>query len=345
MRRLWKWLKRGLFALVLFIALLLVPVAYNELACVAEPSGDSHTPLITDAAWQRPESRTLTTYPEWHIVHAYDDYAKVISTGDPHDFGYFRAIKGFWSSLCALSKASGAHGGFTTASKQTIYTIGVSFTAELLAKAAYEEIPGRLFAMIDGDRRSVLEDISARQAADYATFLQQTPWYKWNFTRDVVELKTNATDRPRDRERAIALGFEYEAKQAYAGIIAAAVEGMGEDNLRLRMILNGIDAAALPDSVTLITERPEGIEVETPRYRTLTNILVELAGRGADFIEIAGNDDILFTAITATPPPDALFTFPRQGYGDTRALFMVKVPDLADIIREGGLSVEHIHDY
>ncbi len=343
MRRLWKWFKRGLFALVLLVIGLLVPVAYNELACVTEQSGETYTPLITEAEWQRPESRTLTTYPEWHIVHAYDDYAKVISTGDPHDFVFFRAIRGFWSSLCALSEASGGHGGFTTTSKQTIYTIGVSFTAELLAKAAYEEIPGRLFAMIDGDRRAPLEDISARQAADYATFLQQTPWYKWNFTRDVAELKANATDRPRDRERAIALGFEYEAKQAYAGVIAAAVAGTGEDKLRLRMILSGIDPAELPGNVTFITERREGIEIETPRYRKLTNILVELAGKGADFIEIAGNDDILFTAITATPPPDALYTFPRQGYGDIRALFMVKVSDLADSLR--GLTIEHIHDY
>ena len=43
--------------------------------------------VLLDAEWQRAESRTLTTYPEWHIVHAYDDYARVITDGDPHEFG------------------------------------------------------------------------------------------------------------------------------------------------------------------------------------------------------------------------------------------------------------------
>jgi hypothetical protein len=35
----------------------------------------AHDPLV-GADWQRPEGRTLMTYPEWHIVHAYEDYAE-----------------------------------------------------------------------------------------------------------------------------------------------------------------------------------------------------------------------------------------------------------------------------
>lgn len=45
-------------------------------------------------------------------MHAYADYAEVIRTGNPQDFGFLSAIGGFWSSTCALSKASGPHGGF-----------------------------------------------------------------------------------------------------------------------------------------------------------------------------------------------------------------------------------------
>ena len=106
----------------------------------------------------------------------------------------------------------------------TIYTIGVSFTAELLVKALYEETVGRVEALLRGAERAELDDVSARQAADYAKFLQQTPWYKWDFRSDAAELRVASTGSMRDREREFALGLEYGAKAAYAGVIASAVE-------------------------------------------------------------------------------------------------------------------------
>ncbi|MEN9011764.1 MAG: hypothetical protein ABF241_06845, partial [Yoonia sp.] len=51
-----------------------------------------------------------------------------------HDYQYLPAIGEFWASLCSLSKSSGPHGGFPAEFKSTVYTIGVSFTAELLQK-------------------------------------------------------------------------------------------------------------------------------------------------------------------------------------------------------------------
>ena len=108
MRFLWRWVKRLVLVVVLLVILLLLPVGYTEVACRGTPSPELSRPIITDPDWQRDESRTLTTYPEWHIVHAYDDYAQVISTGDPHEFGFLRAIAGFWTSLCPLARRSAA---------------------------------------------------------------------------------------------------------------------------------------------------------------------------------------------------------------------------------------------
>ena len=129
-------------ALVL-VLLLLSPVAYVETACRPQGEAAPYTSLLPPAD-HRPESRMLMTYPEWHIVHAYDDYARVIRDGDPHDYGFLRGIGGFWSSLCALSQASGAHGGVDGGTKQMVYVIGTSFTLELALKAAYEETLGRV---------------------------------------------------------------------------------------------------------------------------------------------------------------------------------------------------------
>ena len=113
---LWRWVRRLVLLVLALVLLLLAPVGYVELACRGTPVADAYTPILP-AAFGRAESRTYTTYPEWHIVHAYDDYARVIATGDPHDFGYLRAIRGFWSGLCPLARRAGEHGGFSVESK------------------------------------------------------------------------------------------------------------------------------------------------------------------------------------------------------------------------------------
>ena len=93
-------------------------------------------------------------------------------------------------------------------------------------------------------------------------------------------------------------------------------------------------------------ESPDQLIVQTPRYRALTHLLVEMAQNGVDFTEIAGNDDIMFTAISKqNTVPGAFYSTARQGYGDYRHLILVKVRDLAQILRDTDLDVEHIHDY
>ncbi|MGR3271258.1 hypothetical protein DU478_12810 [Thalassococcus profundi] len=345
-----RWLGRLLLVLVLGLALLLAPVAYNDLACTAPTDSEDYAAILPPEQ-HRAEARTLLTYPEWHIVHAYDDYARVIGDGDPHDYAFLPAITGYWSSLCALTTAAAEHGGMDTGAKQLVYTIGVSFTAELLAKAAYEETLGRLFASLRGPEPAPLDRLTAQQAAEYAQFLQQVPWYKWDFDGAAVALSENATDALRDRERSLAVGLEYRFKSAYAGLIAQAVESVGADALRLQMVVTGLEAealAALPD-VQVIREEDAGLVIETPRYRALTRLLERMAAEGADFVEIAGNDDVLYTAVSVFPQADgALFSFDRQGYGDTRHLFLTKVTRLADDLRamEGRqMTLEHVHDY
>ena len=350
MRFLWRWLKRLVLLLAVLLAALLAPVGYVELACQGETAETDYAALLPPEH-RRLESRTLMTYPEWHIVHAYDDYAEVISEGDPHDYGFFRSITGYWSSLCSLTRASADHGGVDWETRQMVYVIGVSFTAELALKAAYEETVGRVFTWIRGETRAPLDEMAAAQARGYATFLQQVPWYRWDFAGDADALQAAATDQLRDRERAFALGIENNVKAAYAGVIAEAVAGVGFDELTLRMIVTGVgraDLQALP-GVTVIAERAQGWEIETPRYRELTGLLAQMAEAGAGFVEIAGNDDIMLTALSDAPThPDAIHSFARQGYGDYRHLLLVPVTELDETLRglaDQGLRLEHVHDY
>ena len=350
LKRLWRYTKFLVLLGVMLVLGLLSPVLYVETICQGSGEPKPYDSLIA-SEFHRPEARTLMTYPEWNIVHAYEDYAEVIAKRDPHEFGFVRAVVGFWSSLCSLSMASSSYGNIDGPTKQMVYVIGVSFTAELLLKAAYEETLGRLFTAIRGNKRAPLDELSASHAKNYAKFLQQVPWYKWRFREDHAELREKATKAWRDTERRLALGIEYSMKASYADVIAEAVSQAGQDELTLRMIIRNVDLTFMEefDQVNVLSVRPEGIEIETTRYRALTHLLQNWANAGADFVEISGNDDILITVLSQQPSIEgANYSILRQGFDDYRHLVVIKVADLADSLRTLQASrqrLEHIYDY
>jgi hypothetical protein len=344
------WLRR-IVVLALLVGLVFGgPILYIETQCKGTPQASEYASLLPADA-HRDEGRTYTTFPEWYIVHAYDDYAQVIASGDPHQFNYYSAMKGFWTSLCPMAKLAGEHGGFTPDSKRTIYTIGSSFMVEMSLKAAYEETLGRIMTLIRGRDRAPLDDLSATQAAEYADFLRQVPWYQYGFNDDASELWAANTGSPRDWERAIALNIEMRGKAVYAKGIGALVAATGNDELTIRSVVTGLtsEQLALIEGVTVIGARGAGLEIETPRYAAFTDIIQQIAAQNGNFAEIAGNDDILFTILHNFPTmPRSIYSYQRQGYGDNRLLIDVKVRELASTLRDyaaQGITIEHIHDY
>ena len=151
LRRVLKWSLASLFVATL---LLLSPVAYVELGCRGQVVTQTYEPLVTAPAFQRREANTYLTYPEWHIVFAYDGLAQALATGDEHAFDYIDSISSFWRSTCALTRVASQHGGADWDTRSMIHTIGVSFTTEMLAKAAYEETIGRATAWLRGPRKT-----------------------------------------------------------------------------------------------------------------------------------------------------------------------------------------------
>ena len=79
-------------------------------ACRGEAATQTYQPLITDPAFQRREANTYLTYPEWHIVFAYDGLAQALKTGDEHAFDYLTAsrISGAPPARSRASRASTA---------------------------------------------------------------------------------------------------------------------------------------------------------------------------------------------------------------------------------------------
>ncbi len=357
---------RFLGRLVLFVlgagllvaVLLALPILYVEAFCRGELVAEERTPLIDDATWRRSEAATYLTYPEWHIVYAYEEMAEILAAGDEHDFGYLDSIGGFWTSYCALNRTADRHGGGDAETRTMIYVIGASFTLEMALKGAYEETLGRLFAALRGPARTAQDEVAADMAEQYATFLRQTPWYRFPFADWANVLWRQPVQGARSWERRLALGAEWHGKQAYAGLIGQAVAAGEPAALRIRTVVAGLAPKQLEalDEVEVVGQVEGGTLIETPRYRRYTEILVELVRAGGRPVEIAGNDDLLVSIVHHGPnPPQAaasgqvLATMKRQGFGDHRSLVSLKVGDLAALI--GGLAasdaarLEHIYDY
>jgi hypothetical protein len=341
--------------LVLLIGGLLSPAAYVETFCHGEPQAQTFAPMIIDPEQKREEANTYLTYPEWHIVYAYDGLAEALKTGDEHDFDYWASVRDFWKTDCALTRIADAHGGADSATRMTIATIGVSFTLEMGLKAAYEETVGRLAAAWRGSEKTKQDIVARDMAADYAAFLRQVPWYKYPFQKPLDALWAAPVDSLRGWERRLALGIEWKSKIGYADMIAKAVDATGQAKLSIFTVVSGVTPEQLTaiKDVRVVSNGNGRILIETPRYDQFTHILADIAKAGGKIEDIAGNDDIMVTATLPTNsenqlPGVEIARLKRTGFGNDRVLLSVKVSDLGGILRQwpiAGPGIEHVFDY
>lgn len=308
----------------------------------------------------RPEARTWLTYPEWHIVYSADSYARHLAAGQrPSAYPFMSDVKSFWGSFCQVNRVAQQAGGAGDA-KLMIYTIGFSFTAEMLVKAAWENTVGRFAEAVSG-WTSADDKLAARVQRDYGQFMHEVPWYKFDFGRAFDQLwGTSPGDQPfRHWERRIALSLEYGVKAGYAKALGwASGNTIGPDEVRLRMLVlpGGADLAAIDPDLKVLGDVGGAQKVDAPRYARLTTILARMADGPAQVVEIAGNDDLLVTFLVP-PGKAAALTMGQEPTlrmpladrpGWERVGLTVKVPALMPtlrIARGQGAQLEHVYDY
>ncbi|HEX2438483.1 MAG TPA: hypothetical protein VHT71_09240 [Methylomirabilota bacterium] len=360
-----RWARRVVAGLLLLALIVTTPIVYVEWTCsvAQDPALAARPPMVTAPGYVRAEADSYLSFPEWHIVYAYEDIAGVLATNDPSEVAYGRQITGFWRSLCRLTRLVTARATVPTDTKVMLYTIGWSFTAELALKGLYENTLGRFTEWLRGPHRTAEDEFVARDMQSYARFLHQTPWYAYPFAARLGEFWWTTPLRGegivRKVERRAIVTVEYGVKAVYGAVIGwASNTALGAADLDILSVVTGLDPAdlAAEPSLKVVRELGNGRTlIRTPRYQAYTDLIGRLARRGRDVVEIAGRHRILMTVLAPRgglprlSAANALFEVPIQSRPDRRRIGLdVAVEQLAASIRTleaSGTIIEHIYDY
>jgi hypothetical protein len=342
-----------------------------EKFCVA----DGPTPKITsdfgitDEGYARQQGDSFLTFPEWYIVHAYNDLAGVTERASESDFDYLASIRGFWSSLCGATRQASISGPATADQKATNYIIGFSFTLEMALQGAYERSIGALSEWTTGGRKTAEDAFNVALWKEYGAFLYQTPWYQFPFGAKLKQFWRETAFAPSIRavERRGSLSLQYGGRAGYAALMRF-IAGYDPADLTIESVVGGLSPAELQGigGVKVIREvaganGERGVLVETARYAAFDTFVRELAHHsGAALLEIAGNHRILITVIVPGKNGDVateltasggvpIFNLKIQstpGYRrvgvDTPVRALVKD---VDRIEAAGYKFEHAYDY
>jgi hypothetical protein len=286
-----RWAKRVAGALAVFVLILAAPILWVEVSCTTarEPGTLTRAPLVQERGYARREADSYLSFPEWHIVYAYEDLAGVLRRGNESDFAYGRQILGFWTSLCGLTRVVTARGPVGLDTRIMLYAIGWSFTAELAIKGAYESTIGHAFERLRGHAKTAEDEFTARDVQAYAEFLRQTPWYEYPFGWRLLAFWRSTPLRgdglARKIERRIVFTVEYATKAVYGALIGyASGAALGASDLEIQTVVAGLEPgdAAREPKLRVVRELGGGRTLSrTPRYQTYTDLLVRLARRGA----------------------------------------------------------------
>ena len=326
-----------------------------SMANASRPAPDGVT------GYARAESFTYLTLPEWYIVFSADEYASQIARRPPSAFPYIGAARQYWGFYGSACQATKGFYPFETGYHVMLGVIGASFTIESTLKLVYENTVGRATEWLSST--DTPEDAFARRVAtEYGTFMHTVPWYQFPFASRLAalwkETPLGGPHKVRKLERRLVLTAEYSVKAVYGWVIgqmSGAAYGAEDERIYARI------AAAPPavfkdDRVKLVKPLEGGVQLVTlPRYEAFTRTALAMNALGVRFLDIAGNDDIVITALTRRGMPleipDATLLTVRPILTDPtmqRVAFAVPVSSLRPVIehlaRERA-TVEHLYDY
>jgi hypothetical protein len=356
----------GLLAALGVLAVAL-PAIFIGVRCirpgVAPPARSAEVERVAAGlrGYARGGAATYLTVPEWYIVYSTEEYAAFLRASPPSHFPYLGASRQYWEYYGAMCDATRRSYPVDAGTHLMLGVIGVSFTAENLVKAVWENTAGRLTEWLAG--HDTAEDAFARRtAAEYGLFMHTVPWYEFPFGARLAALwrETGHWGRAplRKWERKLALSAEYGVKAGYARLIRQGTGAVYEPEAeRIHVWIEQATPSTFADRrVRPVKEIGPGAAIVTlPRYEPFTELVRGLLRQGVRVHDVAGNEAIAVSAIArrgAPPDPGAgTVVFSAPILTDPAAARLILRTPVAALhtalpaLERTGARLEHIYDY
>lgn len=333
---------------------------YSAGSTAQSPSPEVQRVMAGLRGYSREEASTFLTLPEWYIVYNTEENARLLASSAPTAFPYVGSIRQYWryyGEVCGETK--GVY-PFSAGNHLMLGVIGSSFSIEYVLKGLYENTVGRATDWIAG--HGTAEDAYAHATAvEYGAFMHTVPWYEFPFRAKLAGLWQTPLWGPhavRKWERRLALSAEYGVKAVYGWLIGRGSKATyGDEDLRIyAWIENAGDEVFSDGEVRKVKEiRPRSFVVTMPRYEAFTTRSLMLIAQGVRFVDVAGNDEMLVTAIVPSSLSGEeigtrlIFKEPLlTDYTRTRIAMKAPVRSLHAIVAQlqnRGATIEHLYDY
>ena len=319
--------------------------------------------LDTLDGYAKGEDQTFLTVPEWYLVFNPNEYADFLAGGNnPSDFPFWRSIDEYWTLYDRVSAESAGLYPENAEYQTMLWVIGVSTTAEFIAKGAYENTIGRLTRWTASE--DTPEDLLIQEAhAAYGELIYYEPWYEFPFADYAGRIWTDTSffgsNFIRKLERKLMFTAEFAFKSLYASVIGYASQsayGPSEGMVTMHVVGDAERIAATDPRLEILRDFGDGdVVITAPRWGGFTEIMPTLADAGTRFVEINGNDEMVFTTVEAEEskavPDHARLLFDSMVISPTgkkRSVYVVRIEHLADALQSlqrHDIELEHVFDF
>jgi hypothetical protein len=160
-------------------------------------------------------------------------------------------------------------------------------------------------------------------------------------------------------ERKLMLTGEFAFKALYAkaiGFGSQATYGPSEGIVTMHIVADAAELASIDSRIEILRDFGDGdLVVTAPRWGGFTEVMPKLAVAGVQFVEINGNDEMVFTTTEADSshavPAHSRLLFNSMVISPTgmkRSAYVVRIEHLAEALNSlapNGIQLEHVFDY
>lgn len=249
---------------------------------------------------------TYLTYPEWYIVYNSQEYADYLKSHLPSSFPYFSSISQYWWGYNAVNHITKNRFPPDRGDHLMLSVIGTSYSLEYLVKGLYENSVGKFTELLSGNEPTEEDSYGQKVAEEYANYIPQAPWFDFSYSRALSGLWTKTSlvgpHMIRKTERKLIFSLEYSIKAVYASIIRVGSHlTYGTVDSNVYALANNVPRNIYKKYKNIKHVRSINTKtdiISLPNEQPFTEAITKMINSGIQFKDIAGNSEILVTAVT-----------------------------------------------